>query len=128
MFEELGLELEQAKMQVKLAKQDLDELKVLQALETRTTFKLRAIHVDEPRTKIKSIIPKDDAAENSLKQTQNDRFILDAIQLQQRAIECKEIKEIVFEKIREVTRGLSFDEVRMADIKEMPRAHTKLQD
>ena len=89
---------------------------------------LKALLVEATQTPIKSIIPLDDAAEASLKNTWEDRFILDALQLQQRGIECKDIKERVFEKIQKVTQGLSFQEERMADVKGMPRAQTKLFD
>lgn len=114
MFEGLAAELENAKMQVAM---DGQELRALQALRAPAA-----------RTSIKSVIPHDDEAEAHNPATWDDRFMLDALQLRQRAIECKDVKDKVFAKVQELTSGVSFKEQRMADVKGMPRAHVKLQE
>lgn len=114
-LKQLGSELEGVKQQVNLADQELAKLAAQYAKESENKL-------------IKSMFPQDDAAEAKLQPTFIDRFRLDALQLQQRAITCDDIKADFFKRIQERTKGLSFEEERMADVKGMPRAFVKLQE
>jgi hypothetical protein len=106
---QLGSELEGVKKQVNLADQELATLAAQYAKESENKL-------------IKSMFPQDDAAEATMQPTFIDRFRLDALQLQQRALTCDDIKADFFKRIQERTKGLSFEEERMADVKGMPRA------
>ena len=74
-FTEFEVKLEQAKMQVKFATHELDELVLLNA--------------EESATNIKSMFPPDNEAEHMLQPSLEDRLNLDALQLKQRALESK---------------------------------------
>ena len=114
MLEELEGELETAKKQA--------------ALDPRELAELQALHAEAAQTQIKSVFPADDAAELHNPLSWDDRFILDALQLQQRALECKSIQKKVFNKVKVLTKGLKFQEERIADVKGMQRAHVKLRE
>lgn len=89
---------------------------------------LRAIQFDVSETKrIKNINLFNDVAEINLIKTWDDRYRLDAIQLQERLICCNDIKDIVFEKIEELTTGKEYLEFRKAGLKSVPRALSKLK-
>jgi len=79
-------------------------------------------------TNIKTLFKEHDAAEMNCNLNWTHRFRLDALQLQQRVIVCEDIKSIVFEKISDLTKGLSYQEQRFAPIKEMSRAMVKLSE
>ena len=114
MLDELEGELETAKKQA--------------ALDPRELAELQALHAEAAQTQIKSVFPADDVAELHNPLSWDDRFILDALQLQQRALECKSIQKKVFNKVKVLTKGLKFQEERIADVKGMQRAHVKLRE
>lgn len=89
---------------------------------------LQELKAERSNPTVKSLIPSDDVAEAHNPATWDDRFMLDAMQLKQRALECKDIKAKVVQKVQSLTSGVSFLEERIADVKGMPRAHVKLYE
>lgn len=77
---------------------------------------------------IRSLFPKDSKAECALEATWEARLRLDSVHLKERVLTCKELKDNVEEKLKELTKHKKYKEFKVADIKGLPRALVKLDE
>jgi cell division protein FtsB len=77
---------------------------------------------------IRSLFPKNSKAELALEKTWEARLRLDAGHLKERVLTCKDLKDSVEEKLRELTKHAKYKEFKVAEIKGLPRALVKLDE
>jgi len=76
---------------------------------------------------IRSLFPKDSPSETTLDSSWSSRLSLDSVNLEERILTCKDIKDKVGQRIRQITQGVEFREFKIAEIKGISRALVKLQ-
>ena len=102
---ELGTELAKTKQLHRLTQAEVDKL--------RTIEDVKAAGDDT----IRSLFTKDSKAERALEETWEARLRLDSVHLKERELTCKDLKDSVEEKLRELTKHAKYKEFKVAEVK-----------